>query len=392
MDEVKAVNGEEAEAKDKENAANAEPDKNNLSEKARQDIEFLKGARENIIKAKKYEEEINQLKKEERKAKRDYSTAQKEVAAQIDKALKDGRNEACSGLEAEVNKLQKELDRLKSERAASKEKGVADRISRETEYLYNSNKSRKADVVSMFKRDKVPALCRNPYYLALFAPKGIIDLIVLILTQLAAFGLIPMLVYFLIKNRQSYHLAIIYVVAVLLFGGGYILILYFTRSRYGKYIRAARDVNAQIRINRRKIKQIRKNIINDEDESGYNLTDIDNRLSERKKEFEAVSSELEAARKQFDEVTSIKIKKDIEDENEERLNQLSEALRDKSEQIRLADEENERLDMEYEEKYMERIEKDYLKEAKLDYMIELLENGDVPSIESAVLILKSMGK
>ena len=374
------------------NKNNPVPDKPGISEKAAQDSEFLKGARENIIKANKIEEEIKKLNSEEKKAKKNYNAARKEVAAEIDRALKAGRDEACLGLEAEVNKLQKELDKLKNERAASKEKGVADRIARETEYLYTSNKSRRSEVASIFKQNNVPAICRTSYYLALFAPKGIADLAVLIGTQLIAFGAIPLLIYFLIKDRQSYHLIIIYAAAVLLFGGGYILIMYFTRSRYGKFIKSARDVNIQIRLNKKKIRRIKKNIINDEDESGYNLADIDGRLAERQKEFDAAYGKLEEARKQFDEVTSAAINKEIECKNQDRLNRLSEECRNKNEEIKAADEELDKLDWEYEENYMVRLEKDYLKEAKLDRLIELLENGTAASLESAVLILKSMGK
>ncbi len=356
------------------------------------DLEFLKGARDNMIKAEEAEDMIKKLTSEDKKANKNLNNARKAMEDEIEAAWKAGLETACGELTANVNSREKEINKLKNERAASKEKGVADRIDKETEYLHRENKGKKTEIISAYKEDKVPFFCRLRYYFALFAPKGIGDILMILVTVLVAFGAIPMLVWYLIPDRTTTHLIIIYVAAVILFGGIYALVLYFTRIKHSEAIKKARALALQIRDNKKEINAIKKRIRSDEDESGYGLGDIDNKLAGLQKELDEVNAKLEAARNEFENVTKPALKADIETKNKENLDALEAECVAKAKELEEANEFLDKLDEEYENVYLTRIPKEYFKESKLDRLIELVENGDAVSLDSALLIMKSMGK
>lgn len=367
-------------------------EKAKIIEKVNGELEFLKAARVNALETVAAEDKVKKLTAEDKKATKNLNNAKKAVEAEIEAAWKAGQEAACGELTAEVSRRQKELGKLKNERAASKEKGVADRIDKETEYLFKENQGKKSEIVTMYKNDKVPFFCRMGYYFAMFAPKSIGDFFMILVTLLIAFGGIPMLVWYFIPDRTTTHLIIIYVIAVLLFGGIYGLILYFTKIKHSQTIKTARDISLQIRANKKEIKAVKKRIRSDEDESGYGLGDIDNKIAGLQKELDDVIAKLEAAKAEFENVTKGALKADIEAKNKENLDALEAECVAKAQELAEANEALDKLDAEYENVYLARIPKEYLKEAKLDRLIELFENGNAVSIDSAILIMKSMGK
>ena len=386
------IEEKEAEITDNEKKTVADFDRSRIRERRDEELALLRGAKENLEKTKEYEESIKKLTVDVKKARKNLENAKKEVQLKIEKAWKAGMEEACGDLTVQMNGRQKELTKLKNERAADKEKKIAERIERETEHLYTENKEKKSGISDLYSEDGVPALCKTRFYFALFAPKGAADLLILVISQLVAFGVIPMSIYFMIKDRGAVHLIIIYIFTVIIFGGLYALIMYFTRIKYKEKIIAARDISLEIRSNKRKIKEIENNIINDDDESLYGLEEIDGKISKLQEEFDDICSRLEEAKTEFENITKDRIKNRIEEENKNQIDELTGECALKENELRTADDELYKLDEEYESLYMDKIPKEYMKEQKLEKIIELFEDGDAMSIESAILILKSTGK
>ena len=367
-------------------------DPNTLSERAAQEYKVLKAARENIDEREKLEVQKKKLDEDLKKVKREHAAVKKEIESKIEAEQKKGRQEACSGLAIEVNALQKNVEILEKERASVKQKNVSDRIARETESLYIDNDVKKSEIAELYKEDNVPAFCKSRLYYALFAPKGLYDLIILICTQIVLFGIVPMIVYLFIKDRKPLYLLFIYIGAIVLFGGIYMLVMYLTKIKHAETIKQACGIYKEIGKNKRQIKSIEASIRSDEDESGYDFGDVDVRLQAARKELEEKTAELEAAKAEFENVTKDKIKADIEAEYKERIDNLGA----ENEKIKMASKDADRKLAKLEEEYTavveDKIPKDFRKVQKLDRLIALFDSKDATTIESAVLIVKSNKK
>lgn len=370
----------------------SEEEKTRVIEKINGELEFLKSARLNILKKEEAEENVRKLTSEYKKANKKLESAKKDVEMQIEEVWKTGYDNACGELAGGLSQKQRELGRLKNERAASKEKGIADRINKETEYLYRENKGKQSEIITIYNKDGAPFFCRLRFYFALFAPKSMGDFLIILITALIAFGGIPMLVWCFVPDRTNIHLLIIYAIAVLLAGGVYGLVLYLTRIKHAEAVKAARDISLQIRANKKKIKSIKKHIRSDEDESGYGLGNIDNKITGLLEEQDALSVKLEAAKTEFENVTKAALRSDIEAGNKKKLEALEAECDIRIQELTEAKKALDKLKTEYENIYLERLPKEYLKESKLDRLIGLFESGDAVSIDSAILIMKSMGR
>ncbi len=369
-----------------------EEEKAKVIEKIAADYEFLKAAKNNILEIEAAEEKIKKLTLGEKKAKKHLDNAKKIVEAEIEKVWKAGYESACGELTAQVNHKEKDVVKLKNERASIKAKGIADRIAKETEYLHRENQSKKKDIETMYKEDGVPFFCKLRYYFALFAPKGISDLFILVATQLVVFGIIPLLVYYLIPDRTTTHLVIVYVVALLLFGSMYGIILYFTRIRHSEAVKAARELTIQIRANKKQIEAVKNRIERDEDESGYGLADIDKKIAASQSELDVLSERLEAAKNEFETVTKERLKSEVEAKHKETMDALEAEYAAKEQALEETNSLLAGLNTERENVYSIRIPKEYLKVQKINKIMELFESRNAVTIDSAILILKSMGK
>ena len=201
-----------------------------------------------------------------------------------------------------------------------------------------------------------------------------------------------MIVYLFIKDRKPLYLLFIYIGAIVLFGGIYMLVMYLTKIKHAETIKQACGIYKEIGKNKRQIKSIEASIRSDEDESGYDFGDVDVRLQAARKELEGKTAELEAAKTEFENVTKDKIKADIEAEYKERIDNLGA----ENEKIKMASKDADRKLAKLEEEYTavveDKIPKDFRKVQKLDRLIALFDSKDATTIESAVLIVKSNKK
>lgn len=367
-------------------------DPNALSEKAAQEYKILKTARDNIVERAELQEEDKKLDADLKKVRRELAAAKKEMESRIDAEQKRGRQEACSELAIEVNSLQKNVENLAKERALVKQKNISDRIARETEALYIDNDVKKSEIADICKEDSLPLFCKNRLYYALFAPKGLYDLLILICTQIVAFGIIPLIIYLFIRDRRPVHLLFIYIGAVVLFGGIYMLLFYFTKIKHADAIKQARGIYNEIRKNKRQIKNIEASIRGDKDESGYDFGDVDIRLQTARKELEEKTAQLEAAKAEFENVTKEKIRADIEAENKDRLDSLVAETNKMSSDKSRVQKRLDKLDEEYKAVVEEKIPKDFRSVQKLNKLVSLFEMNAATTIDSAVLIVKSNRK
>ena len=94
----------------------------------------------------------------------------------------------------------------------------------------------------------------NHFYYALYYPRGVREIMIFLLTLVICFLVIPCGIYFMIPQRVIWYLAAVYFVAVILFGGLYVVIGNKTRIRHQDTLKRGRDIRNHLRSNQKENK------------------------------------------------------------------------------------------------------------------------------------------
>ena len=357
---------------------------------------ILSGGKEQLNEMKEcllelYEHQSNNdsfLLEEERLENRiaDLEQAMKE---EIQKTTKKRRQEIEDTFEEQEDKLQTRIKRIKEKRERSKNAKVSQRIETETASLRTENTQWRLEAKIQFRQKHIPGFCNTKLYYALYSPSCFTDFILILLTLMVTLLLIPCGIYFLILQQDStMYLILTYIFTVILFGGLYLLIGNRTKGRSGEEIHKVKGIRKQIRINKKKIALIRKNIRRDRDESIYGLQNFDDDLAKLEQEQSEVVTQKKAALAAFDNSTYQIIASEIEANYKEKLS----AQRAEYDKVRAssmkAEETMKALSIKIASEYEPFLGKEYMSIKRVDTLISILEAGNATNISEAIAFYK----
>lgn len=328
-------------------------------------------------------EEIKKLKAEVDRYERNLKSEEKSVQNLVNESVGKARNEIVKRHDKDINHEKMNIKEQKDKKAKEKAKGVKKRIESETESYVEDNKRIKKEIRDRFKERGIPGYCNSNWFYALFMPKGILDITIFVLFAILTIVGIPLLLSFIIADKW-WTRAIVYILVLLVESAVYITIYLLTRDKDKYILEEMRENRNSIKENSAKIRQIKRSIKKDTDESMYNLQDFDNKI----KAFEQNVSDLITKKNEelqdFDNNIKPQIINDVINSNQERIDSAKSEVENSKSALSDSEQKLKDINESIEEKYAKYLGKDMTSIQMVDKMRALIEEGQATNINEAI--------
>ncbi len=349
-------------------------------------IKKLGEIKNKLIQLNNYNEEKNKLETLENQLEKEIRKIENKKSEEIKNLASQRRSEIEDTIDEQIKSVNKKLKKIQGNKEKLKKKGIVERIDVETSDYRSEEEELSLGGKSIFKTENIPLLYNNRLFFALYFPKGLVDIGIIILTIALTFFAIPLLVYYIFFNGMNViYLALCNIISIIIFGGIY-LILGKVKYKHIEALHRVRDMRKRIQDSKRKQKKIKKQIRSDEDEKGYGLEEFDNEINSLELSISDLHEQKIKALSDFDNNTSQDIKRQINSSYEQELKDL------KAEHSKIYQEGKENLDLlndlaiEISTDYEAFIGKDFLTIEKIEQLEEIISSGQGKTIEEAIAI------
>ncbi len=322
---------------------------------------------------------------------RDIDAMDKKIKANTDSAIKKQRDEIVSGIDKAIAKESDKLKKAKTERNKALAKGKASRIKDETETLRNDNERLKAELKGIMRENKLLPICRSKLFMALFATKGIVEIIIFVVSFLVSTCILPYLVFMLLPDDEPIALAVVYCVFWIIISFTYLFINNRVKLNKWDVFKSIRMYKLKIEQNKKHILKIKGAISNDSDEGAYELNEFNIRISDAKKAVDELTAQKEARLAEFENVTKNAIIEEIEGPTRAERARIAE----EQENIKKAlanKEEKEKQDKALLSEYESFLDKKLINRDSLSALIRIIEEGNAQNVSQAVTYYKEADK
>jgi len=352
-------------------------------------VDTLNEIKENLLELHGYQSNYETLILEENNLEKSVQNLEKDLAEEVQTTIKKRRQEIEDTFDKQIEKTRAKIKKTKEKRDKRKNTKISERIGVETATLKEENSGLKQESKDIFKQKHVPSFCNTKLYYALFSPRGIADLFIILCTLLITLFAIPCGIYFfLLPKEKTEYLIIIYIITFLLFGGLYVLIGNHTKDKHLAEIKQVKGIRDKIRVNNKKVAIIKKNIRRDRDESAYGLENFDEELAKLEKETLGFTEHKKDALSVFDNSTSQVIATEIKGRYEDKLtNSKSEYEKVRVEVVK-AEDKIKLLTIKVASEYEPLIGKDLMTLDRLDALINIIQAGSADTISEAITFYK----
>ena len=349
-------------------------------------IEELNIMKEHVMELNGYQERNVELLKEETRLEKLISGKEEDCIEEVETTLKKRKSELASAYETQLGALNARNKKVKAKKEKHKGAKMTERIADETAELREENKGLLLEIKAKMKAEKTPRFCNTTLFYALFMPKTLKEFAVFILGLLIVFLAIPFGIYtfFFAEKFGEFTLAIIYVAMIVLVGSLYLAVNNKVKEKHLDTIREVRGIRMHYQQNLKQIREIRRGIKKDEDESLYGLEQYDEELVEIDEELKRVTEEEKEALNTFETVTAPQITAEIKSRYEQEINVLKEKYREVCDEQKKVEEKVKEFSLMLSKQYEAYLGKDVLTVQKLDKLIAHIEKGEASDIGEAL--------
>lgn len=361
------------------------------------DLDYLKAAKDTVIRIKNLQKELEDTEQELKRSKRAVAQEEKGINAEIDSISRGERDTIAEQFDKQLDDNSAKIKSIQTKKEKKKNQRMETRIERATAELKEENRRLESSLRALFKDNHVPGFCALDIYYCLFSPKGIDEIIGLIIIMIiACIGLPSLVITILLDTKfggggHGTACAIIWAVIIIVEFVLYFIVFNATKVRYSDAIRSGRKIKDNVRANEKRINKIQKKILKDKDESVYRLDKYDKKIRELERVRAEIGRQKAAALKKFDEQAKREIINSVNGRRGEKLGEIK-ARCDGLEQQKSAikAEINELNDYIIDE-YEPNIGKGFCTEDKLSDLISIMEEDMVISLDEAKEIYKGEG-
>lgn len=283
---------------------------------------FFAGAKQAVQELDELKQKEKMLLDLEKQLENSLKSKKKEVADTIAQTVKKRSDEIAKSYDVEIGKAQDRLKKVRSKREKAKTQGEKERIVEETQSLVRENSDLKAQMKTIFHANRVPKFCASNLYYALFFTKGFKELMTMFITLLLVFLALPVDIYFVIPERQTMYLVVIYVAVIIVFGGLYVKIGNSTKMKHMDALKEGRVIREKIKANKKQMKSIEKSIRKDKNDSVYNLQKFDDEIAQLEQDMAQAERKKKEALNTFNTVTKTIISDEIMGNHKAELDQI----------------------------------------------------------------------
>ena len=283
---------------------------------------FFAGAKQAVQELDELKQKEKMLLDLEKQLENSLKSKKREVADTIAQTVKKRSDEIAKSYDVEIGKAQDRLKKVRSKREKAKTQGEKERIVEETQSLVRENSDLKAQMKTIFHANRVPKFCASNLYYALFFTKGFKELMTMFITLLLVFLALPVGIYFVIPERQTMYLVVIYVAVIIVFGGLYVKIGNSTKMKHMDALKEGRVIREKIKANKKQMKSIEKSIRKDKNDSVYNLQKFDDEIAQLEQDMAQAERKKKEALNTFNTVTKTIISDEIMGNHKAELDQI----------------------------------------------------------------------
>lgn len=352
-------------------------------------IETLYTMKENLLELTGYKEKSSELAAEEDELEKQLAAKEKAQNDETASVTKKRKDELSASFDEQMSNIKARIKKVKSKKEKEKNAKVSERVDLETAELREERTQYLEEIKKIHKAERIPSFFNNGYYYSLFLPSSLKDIGVIVLTLAVILIVIPFLLYYYVFPEHILWLVVTYIVTVLLFGGLYIAINRLTKEKHPEAYKKIKTQRSMALAAKKKIDHMKKTILKDKDESGYNLDKFDKELNQLDKELADLAEEKKKAMVTFESSTRYAIAKDIKAKYEGELNELRKRHDEVYEQQRKAEDMGKQFALEISEKYEPLIGKETMTIPLLDKMIECMEAGNGTTVAEALAYAKT---
>jgi len=250
--------------------------------------------------------------------------------------------------------------------------------------LRMTNRDLKSTVKSNFKKDSVPNICNTKLFYALYFPNRAGEFFKLLIAFVICFIAIPIATYFLIPDHKQWYLIAIYIIAVIIFCGLYVMVGNHTKVKHLKALIEGRTIHNEILSNKRKIQARIKLINRDKNEDIYKLDTFDDEISHIKQDLTDISIKKQEALNTFETVTKNIISDELTNNVKVRMDKLIEnhnLIKSQLDEVSVARKTKNLYIIDNYEVY---IGKEFMSVDKIDALANIMNHSTVTNISEAI--------
>ena len=350
---------------------------------------FFDGAKQAVWEMEQLKLREEQLLNLENELETSLKTKQKQVSDIISQTVKKRLEEINQSYDAEISKKQDRLKKIRSKREKAKNQGVKERIVEDTQSLLKENADLRRQMKTLFHTNHVPRFCAGKLYYSLYFTKGLKELVTMLIVLLICFLTVPCGIYFMIPERKTMHLILIYMLSILIFGGLYVKIGNSTKIKYMDVLKEGRQILNQIAANKKQVKKITKSIRKDKDEAVYNLQKYDDEIAQLEQDMAQAERQKKEALNTFESVTKTIISDEIMGNHQAELTQIETDLAKTNDDLKETQKAAMNKALYITDNYEVYAGKEFMSVERLEALEELIQSGKATNLTEAITVYKS---
>ena len=362
-----------------------------------QNVDFLIQAREEVVACNQMEQKQKQLQEREDKMHKAIAQEEKSIHDEINTTIKKRKAEIEDTYDAQLDAGRKKLKKAQEQKNKEKSERVGQRVDEETADVKENSRQLKTEMRTLFKKNHVPAFCQTGFYYALFMPKGIKEILMLLLMIVIGLAGIPFGIYELFARviltdkpivQASYFMALVIALSLIVVLGIYFLIFNLTKVRHRDTIAEGRKIRNQMLANDKNIRAIKNAINKDKDESQYGLDAYDQKIQESQNEMDAIAEEKQAALTEFEQQTRNTIIDEINGRRQAKLDDMRQQAAAVEEECYDVESKIKEAALAITNKYAKYLGKNICKEETLSDIINIMQTEQIDTISEGIAIYK----
>ena len=360
--------------------------------------EYLSTMQEELAEVERLKRELDGLKSDQKKLEKDIVSTEKSIKNEIASTIKRKRNDLKDEYAQKTHEVNNEKKGIEQQKSRKRSREVAARVGDETSMLVNENKEIRKDIMRYLRENRVPKIFRNRVFEVLFDPVGLVDWGEFLAAGFVAFLLIPWLIYQLGQFTGIYNelntankkvfLVILVAVWIILVLVVYFLIYANVKMKYKDVFTQTRELRREINVNDKKINDIKRNIHRDKDDSRYDLDEFNVKIQLAEEKQEAINFDRNNALKDFDENVTKSITDEITEKRTPELEEKKKALEELIEKTEEINAEYDSASADIDSKYISELGADIVRPDVIDKLAKIMDEGKASTIGDAIEVLK----
>lgn len=316
----------------------------------------------------------------------------KAMNSEIDSTMKARQAEIENTYNKEIVELNKSKKKVQSDKAKEKSVKVSERVGAETEEMKEKVKTLKKEINSRVREYRLPVICKYRLFYALFMPRTLADIFLLIISFMVLFLILPGVVFTLLDGKPfgpTFTPAIVYVIDIMLFGGAYMLINNLVKDKHDREVKGISELLGEIRQNKKAIRLVTRGIQKDTDESEYGLEAYDRELAEMEAKLSDLTNDEKAALESFNNDTKPLLTGEIKGRYEPDIATLQKEFEACAGEHKALAESLRHEALNLSANYETQIGKNNMTVEVMDRLLAIMEEGKAITIGDALNVLKS---